>query len=150
MFKSGKKTFKKGGKKLLKVGVKTCHDFISFNYLLWKCHKITQRWTTGITVETVTEEKKHSVETWIFQIFRHIFKSVRNTVTIIKSFAIRKISSKYFQRMNLIGFQDFSARAPLLQLIIFFQIWTSFNVMTLILYQFFLWKGRKIVDGWEK
>ena len=125
------------------MGEKTCHDFTSFNYLLWKCHMIKQRWTTGITFETVTEEKKHSVETWIFQIFRHIFKSVRNTVTIIKSFAIRKISSKYFQRMNLIGFQEFSARAPFLQFIIFFQIWTFFKVVTLVLYEFFLWKWGK-------
>jgi len=75
-------------------------------------------------------ERKYCVETGDLQIFRHIFKSVRNTVIVIKKFAIRKISSKYFQRMNFIGFQEFSALAPLLQLVIFFQIWTFFNVMT--------------------
>ena len=131
------------GKKLLIIGVKNFHIFTSFNYLLWKCHERTQRWTTGITFETATKEKKHSVESWIFQIFRHIFKSVRNTVTIIKSFANRKISSKYFERMNLIGFQEFSARTPFLQFIIFFQIWTFFKVVTLILYEFFFWKWGK-------
>ena len=88
-------------------------------------------------------ERKYCVETGDLQIFRHIFKSVRNKVIVIKKFAIRKISSKYFQRMNFIGFQEFSALAPLLQLVIFFQIWTFFNVMTLILYELFLW-------NWEK
>ena len=48
--------------------------------------------------------------------------------------------------MNLIGFQEFSAQAPLLQLFNFFQIWTFFNVMTLILYQFFLWNWE--ICGW--
>ena len=91
-------------------------------------------------------EWKYSVETGDVQIFRHIFKSVRDTVTIIKKFAIQKISSKYFERMNLIGFQEFSALAPLLFLLIFSQIWTFFNVMTLLLYEFFLWNWEKC--GW--
>ena len=132
-----------GGKKLLIMGEKTFHNFTSSNYLLWKCHVKTQRRDTNNFRDCHNREGKYSVETGNLQIFRHIFKSVRNTVVIIKSFAIQKISSKYFQRMNLIGFQEFSARAPLLQLIIFFQIWTFFNVMTLILYEFFLW-------NWEK
>ena len=52
------------GKKLLIIGVKNFHIFTSFNYLLWKCHEKTQRWTTGITFETVTKEKK--VFCWIW------------------------------------------------------------------------------------
>ena len=48
--------------------------------------------------------------------------------------------------MNLNGFQEFSALAPLLFLLIFSQIWTFFNVMTLLLYEFFLWNWEKC--GW--
>ena len=141
-----KKLLKWGGKKLLIMWEKTFHNFTSSNYLLWKRHVKTQRRDTNNFRDCHNREGKYSVETGNLQIFRHIFKSVRNTVVIIKSFAIQKISSKYFQRMNLIGFQEFSARAPLLQLIIFFQIWTFFKVMTLILYEFFLWNWEKC--GW--
>ena len=94
-------------------------------------------------------ERKYCVETGDLQIFRHIFKSVRNKVIVIKKFAIRKISSKYFQRMNFIGFQEFSALAPLLQLVIF----SRFGHFSMSWHWFCTncsFGIEKNVEGWEK
>ena len=132
------------------MGVKTFEYSTSSNDLLRRYHEKTQGWRTRMTFETIPIENESTLlKLGIDKYFVTSSNQSWTKVIIIKKFAIQKISSKYFQTMNLIGFQEFSALAPLLQLLIFFQMMTFFKVMTLILYEFFL-RNWENVDGSEK